>query len=973
MMYRRLPLGLTVAAIIAGGVGLRAQTITTGAIEGTVKDGGGVPVAGASVRITSGQVTRTATTNADGRYRMPLLNVGAWQLRVTKVGFTSQDQSVQVGVNVTSTVNFKLAKEATAVVEVVASSSVIDTTSTTTGSNYSIEAISLLPIGRDITDVAFLTPGVSASGFGKGNGLDIAISGASGAENAYTIDGLTTNDMRYGGAGVNLVSDFVEQVDVQTGGFKPEYSALGGVFNVVTKSGSNNFAGTVWATDTPSSLSPGPKKNEWVQEDKASSRYDAGFWVGGPLVKDRLFYSVGLDYTRREDPSQLNATNLTIPGGTTETNQIFMKLNGYLNTDNQVTFSYFGTPASTTQDHTNTPNGLGDGRGTADQGGTFKHRTTNWNLIYDSIISSTMNFTLKYGSSVIDVTNSPLNSNPLVHDTLWDSFQAGGPLAVGSIYSSGGSTLISNENNKTTQYNGDFNWILGDHALKVGASRLESTYGLVEFYPGGARYSIDMQGGNPRLRQRVITNNASVKAQFDAIYAQDTWQINQGLNIFFGFRMESQKQTSAAGVDFLKFGFGSYVQPRLGFTWDLLGDARSKLSGSYGRYYEKIPQRMAIREFGGETYYENRYGGSSTTSTFTYDPTNPNHFGTFSGTPKNVNYSEGFNNPPIEDGIKLPQRDEFQLGYTQQITPELSVGIQGRYRKLTHPIEDSVITDQVGNSADPNGMAIIWNPKPGPISFNASDGSGKINVDQTYFPEAYNTYKAVDLTLEWKTSTSLLHVGYTWSRLEGNYEGVISSSNGQADGNITASYDYYPYVGEGLLPLDRTHSLKVYGSHSFIVGGNPLQAGFNFLWESGAPISLWDDGSTTNGFAPGYDTNNVQDNGTVLNPDGKTTHRYLDIGQYGDSIPANGRLGQYGRTPSHSKLDLSLSYEIPLTKKVKLMPMFSVFNVFNSRPVATVNEQATDSGGTAFPAGKWASATAWYSGRSVQFGAKLHF
>jgi Carboxypeptidase regulatory-like domain/TonB-dependent Receptor Plug Domain len=975
MLRRRLPLGLMVAVIIAGGAQLQAQTITTGAIEGNVKDGSGAPVAGATVRLASGQITRTVTTNVEGHYRMPLLNVGSWQVRVTRVGYTTQDQTIQVGVNATSTMNFKLAKEATAIVEVLASASVIDTTSTTTGSNYSLDAIAPIPMGRDITDIAFLTPGVSSSGFGKGNGLDIAISGASGAENSYTIDGLTTNDMRYGGAGVNLVSDFVEQVDVQTGGFKPEYSALGGVFNVVTKSGSNQFTGSAWVTATPSSMSPSPKRNDWVQEDKAASHYDAGFWVGGALMPDRIFYSVGLDYTRLENPAQLNASNLNIPSSTTATNQICMKINGYLNTDNQLTFSYFGTPSSTEQGATNTPNSIGDGRGTADQGGTFKHRSTNWNLIYDGVISPTMNISAKYGSSIIDVSNSPLNSNPLVNDTLWDSYQAGGALDVGAIYSSGGSNLIANENNKTTQYSVDFNWILGDHALKLGTSHLESKYGLVEFYPGGARFTVDMQGGNPRLRERVITNNASVKAQFDAIYLQDTWQATQGLNIFYGIRMESQNQTSAEGVDFLKFGFGKYIQPRLGFTWDVLGNGRSKVSGSYGRYYEKIPQRMAIREFGGETFYENRYGGSSATSTFTYDPTNPNHYGTFTGTPKGVDYASGFNNPPVEDNIKLPQRDEFQLGYTQQISDHLTVGIQGRYRKLTHPIEDSVITDLAGNSVDPNEMAIIWNPKPGPISFNASDGSGKITVDQTYFPEAYNTYKALDLTLEWKTSTSMLHVGYTWSRLEGNYEGVVSSSNGQADGNITASYDYYPYVGTGPLPLDHTHSLKIYGAHTFTVAGNPLQAGFNFLWESGSPISLWDDGSTTNGYVPGYDTSNDNGDGTVANPAGSTnaTHRFLDIGYYGDSIPSNGKLGQYGRTPSHARLDLSFNYEIPLTKKVKLAPMISVFNVFNSRPIASVNEQATDSGGTAFPAGKWASATSWFAGRSVLFGAKLHF
>jgi len=945
MRIHPFPIGPALAALVLGAP-LAAQTVTTGSITGTIKGSDGQPLAGVTVRVSSNQITRTTITKDDGRYTFFLLNAGAWNIQATKPGYTTQKVDSSLGINSTATANFKLVKEGSAIVEVVGTVSNIDATSTTTGSNFSMESMTAMPISRDISDIAFLTPGVTSSGFGKasGLGLDLSISGGSGAENSFSIDGLTTNDMRYGGGGINLVSDFVEQVDVQTGGFKPEYSSLGGVFNVVTKSGSNTFAGSAWVTDTPSTFKPGPKQNAYgTKENAPSTRYDSGFWSGGAFVPDRFYYSVGVNYNALRQPAQLNNSNLPLPKSDTDTFQIFTKLNAYLNQDNQLTLSYFGAPSTNEMGHTNTLLTVFDGLGTADGGGTFKSRNSNLSLIWDCILTPSMNLSAKVGRAKIDNTVDPLNmTDPQVNDTLWDE--------SGLYYTSGGYGLAINEHNTTTQMSLDFNWVIGDHALKVGASRLNSTYDLEEHYSGGARYTIDTRQGVNRLRQRIITNDASVKAVYDAFYVQDSWDINHDLKVFFGFRMESQKHMDYTGRSFLKFGFSDYIQPRLGFTWDVLGNSRSKFSGSYAIYYERIPQRMAIREFGGEVFYENRYGGNYTdpASTFTYDPTNPNHYGTFSGEPTVVDYAASFNNPPVQDGIKLPKRNEYQLGYSQQVTNEITLGIQGRYRKLTNPLEDSVLTDADGNAYDPNEMAIIWNPRPGPVSFSASDGSGQITVANTLFPEAYNTYKAVDLTFEWKRSNSRLFASYTWSRLQGNYEGVVSSSNGQADGNITASWDYYPYVGSGLLPLDRTHSIKIYGMQTFVLGGNPLRAGFNILWQSGVPYGLWDDGSSS-------------------------TPQLPDIGVYGDSTPQNGKIGDKGRTPSHTNLDFSLDYEFTLSKKVKLVPMLSVFNLLNSRTTATVLEQATDSGGSPFPAGKWSSATSWYAGRSVLLGVKCHF
>ena len=110
-----------------------------------------------------------------------------------------------------------------------------------------MEDIAAIPKGRDMSSLAFFTPGVADSGvtqFGAQAAQSPSINGASGAENSYVLDGLATTDFRKGFQGSSMKTDFIDQFEVQTGGFRPEFSALGGVINAVTKSGSNDYKGS---------------------------------------------------------------------------------------------------------------------------------------------------------------------------------------------------------------------------------------------------------------------------------------------------------------------------------------------------------------------------------------------------------------------------------------------------------------------------------------------------------------------------------------------------------------------------------------------------------------------------------------------------------------------------------------------------------------------------------------------------------
>ena len=255
-------LGFTAAAIVAGsGIVAHAQTATTGAVSGAVTDAKGAPVAGATVRLTSAQTTRQAVTGADGSFRLGLMNPGAWTVEVTKSGFQKITQNITVLVNQTQPVSFKMAGEAATVVEVLGTTTTVDTTTTQTGLVTSMDNLSAIPKGRDMSTVAMLAPGVVAGGFGN----DPSIGGGSSAENSYVVDGLSTTNTARGFQGTAMVTDFIDQVEIQTGGFKPEFSALGGVINAITKSGTNAFKGSAWLTWDPIGIQAVPKQNKYFR------------------------------------------------------------------------------------------------------------------------------------------------------------------------------------------------------------------------------------------------------------------------------------------------------------------------------------------------------------------------------------------------------------------------------------------------------------------------------------------------------------------------------------------------------------------------------------------------------------------------------------------------------------------------------------------------------------------------------------
>ncbi len=216
---------------------------TTGRIQGTVTDNSGAAIPGVAVSVSSSSLQGVHSTITDnkGEFRFASVPPGSYSVKLELAGFKTVNQSgVVVGIDRTVSLPFKLEVAALSeTVSVTGESPVIDTSSSSTGVNATADLFNRLPVQRDIYAIA--TRGAGHAGRRRRNRRSTA---RRGAENNYIIEGLNTTGIRSATQGKTLNFDFVEEIEVKTGGLPAEYGRMtGGVLNVLTKSGGNNVQG----------------------------------------------------------------------------------------------------------------------------------------------------------------------------------------------------------------------------------------------------------------------------------------------------------------------------------------------------------------------------------------------------------------------------------------------------------------------------------------------------------------------------------------------------------------------------------------------------------------------------------------------------------------------------------------------------------------------------------------------------------
>jgi hypothetical protein len=295
------------ALLVATASVVSAQT--TGTITGRVVDSQGLPVPGATVTVTGAQGSKATTTDAEGRFQIPYLTVGTYGVKAELAGFKAVEQN-NVTLRLGQTVDLPLTMQVggvTETVEVAGAAQTIDTSTTTIGAALDSALLERVPIGRRFSDTLYIAPGVSSSG--TAGTANPSVSGATGLDNQYVVDGVNITNGGYGALGSYSIVfgslgsgtpyDFIQEVQVKTGGYEAEFGqSTGGVINVITKSGGNQLSGSVFGYVRPSKA-----EGNYTQVESpngsvntlGSQASDVGAAVGGPVLRDRLFFFGAID------------------------------------------------------------------------------------------------------------------------------------------------------------------------------------------------------------------------------------------------------------------------------------------------------------------------------------------------------------------------------------------------------------------------------------------------------------------------------------------------------------------------------------------------------------------------------------------------------------------------------------------------------------------------------------------------------
>ena len=374
-----------VTLLTAGSASAQGTAVLTGTITDAATK---KPLADVVVTVTSPalQGEQTVVTDGSGSYRVPNLPQGDYTLRLDRDAFRPYARGgITMRGNSTIRVNAELLPESIQLkaeeVVVVGKAPTVDVGSSSTGVTLNRDFTSRMalnpPGGKGAASHSFESLAAVAPG-AAGDTYGVGINGTTSPENAFQIDGVSVNDGAYGILATPLSTEFVKELNVVSGGYMPEYGrAMGGIFDVTTKTGSNEFHGSVWFNYAPGSLQ-GPRtplksdSSVITTNSRLGNLRDFGLDIGGPIIKDKLWFYGGLQaaFTREALDRTLNAfildpvtgqptvdaegANITtpIPGGARtfyadeQSIQYIGKLTYLLNQNHNITLSVIGTPTT---------------------------------------------------------------------------------------------------------------------------------------------------------------------------------------------------------------------------------------------------------------------------------------------------------------------------------------------------------------------------------------------------------------------------------------------------------------------------------------------------------------------------------------------------------------------------------------------------------------------------------------------------
>ncbi len=761
---------------------------------------------------------------------------------------------------------------------------------------------------------------------------------------------------------------------------------MGVVVNIITKSGSNDWVAGALTSFAPNAMrnktkninyevlnKPGTALTDGklfrLQEKNAKSETEMGAYVGGPIIKDKLFMFVAVDQKITKSgvvdlsTASVSASKWGWAEREDKTTRYLGKFDWNLHEDHRLELTLIGD--NSTRDRKVSGFDYATLTRKGPQASDFSdHYKNEFNqtpvgsdvqfLKYTGNLTNDLTLTAAFGLTKTEKVNTfAFGGTPGGSMYFVDANPAG--RAPGIVYNNPQPLLFNQlpdgAVDKTKSFRLDAEYKLGQHSLRAGmdVNKLTSLNNG-DFSPGGGilRYrrvtdittdpagvpgSISVgAGGGWGLqgyygRQFDFATVTNAYSDTSAWYLEDKFQVTKNFMVAMGLRSESFQNLNNEKEVLLDQR--NKIAPRMAATWDVNGDASLKVYGSMGRYSVQMPTHLAVRGAGPSTYMW-QY--------FTYTGVNPD------GSPiGRVNISPRYT-PDGEDGSKKDRQtllvdnlkpntqDEISLGFEKALSKSFNIGGKLTYRKLGSTIDDfcgmgehlqkyadakGIDTSKwIGGANGPGALCVPFNPGED-ATFNVDYAGTKSNYTKVTvsakdigFDKPKRNFFAFDVFAEHPLSNGWYgKVSYAYAKSEGNTEGQTQSDVGQTDIGETRSWDFADLMEHsyGKLPNNRTHSIKAYG---FVQLNDRWQLGANALFASGRPRSC----------IGSYPTS--------------PNSGYQSAYHYCDGVPSP--RGSVGSLPSDKRLDVNVVFKPPVAKGLQLR--LDLFNVLNTQTAQNVDE-----------------------------------